>query len=97
MASNYLEIPPANSSGVSTVTATAPVASTGGANPVISMQAADATHNGYLTSTDFNTFNNKQSTAFTPSDPTKWDGNPTTIQEAINRIAAVVGSGTPIP
>ncbi len=34
---------------------------------------------------------------FTPADSAVWDGDPTTIAEAINRIAAVVGSMTPIP
>jgi trimeric autotransporter adhesin len=46
--------------GVLGVTGTAPVASSGGQNPVISMPAATTTVNGYLTSTDWNTFNNKQ-------------------------------------
>lgn len=45
---------------VSSVTGTAPVVSTGGTTPVISMAAATASVNGYLTSTDWNTFNNKQ-------------------------------------
>ena len=34
---------------------------------------------------------------YTPSDPTKWNGNPTTLQQAIDRIAAVVGTPIPIP
>jgi hypothetical protein len=46
---------------VTSVTATAPVASTGGTTPVISMPAATASVDGYLTSSNFNTFNNKQS------------------------------------
>ena len=45
---------------VTGVTATAPVVSSGGTAPVISMAAATASANGYLTSTDWNTFNNKQ-------------------------------------
>ena len=45
---------------VSSVTATSPVASTGGNNPVISMPVANATTNGYLSSTDWSTFNSKQ-------------------------------------
>jgi len=44
---------------VTSVTATAPVASTGGTTPVISMPAATTSVSGYLTSTDWNTFNNK--------------------------------------
>jgi len=46
---------------VTSVTATAPVSSTGGATPVISMPAASASVNGYLTSTDWTNFNNKGS------------------------------------
>lgn len=45
---------------VTGVTATAPVVSSGGTAPDISMAAASASVNGYLTSTDWNTFNNKQ-------------------------------------
>ena len=52
---------------VTSVTATSPVASTGGATPVISMPAATTSVSGYLTSTDWNTFNGKQaSLGFTP-------------------------------
>ena len=46
---------------VTSVTATSPVASTGGTTPVISMPAATTSVSGYLTSTDWNTFNNKTS------------------------------------
>lgn len=46
--------------GVTAVTATAPVASSGGTTPVISMAAATTSVDGYLTSTDWNTFNGKQ-------------------------------------
>jgi hypothetical protein len=44
---------------VTSVTGTAPVVSSGGAAPAISMAAATASVNGYLTSTNFTTFNNK--------------------------------------
>lgn len=53
----------AASSGAAPVTsvgATAPVVSSGGATPTISMAAATTSVDGYLTSTDWNTFNNKQ-------------------------------------
>ena len=46
---------------VTSVTATSPVASTGGTTPVISMPAATTSVSGYLTSTDWTTFNNKGS------------------------------------
>jgi hypothetical protein len=48
--------------GVTSVTGTAPVVSSGGATPAISMAAANTTTNGYLTSTDWNTFNGKSNT-----------------------------------
>jgi hypothetical protein len=46
---------------VTSVTGTAPVVSSGGATPAISMAAASTSTDGYLTSTDWNTFNNKGS------------------------------------
>ena len=50
---------PTSSGTVTSVTGTPPVVSSGGNAPVISMPAATASANGYLTSTDWNTFNNK--------------------------------------
>jgi len=50
---------------VTSVTATSPVASTGGTTPVISMPAATTSVSGYLTSTDWTTFNNKSNTTGT--------------------------------
>ena len=46
---------------VTAVTGTAPVVSSGGTTPAISMAAANGTTNGYLTSTDWTTFNSKGS------------------------------------
>jgi len=46
---------------VTSVTGTSPVVSSGGATPDISMPAATTSVNGYLTSTDWTTFNNKGS------------------------------------
>lgn len=43
-----------------TTTASSPLSSSGGTSPNISIQNADSTHTGALTSTDWNTFNNKQ-------------------------------------
>lgn len=50
---------------VTSVTGTAPVVSSGGATPAISMAAATTSVNGYLTSTDWTTFNNKGSGSVT--------------------------------
>jgi len=46
---------------VTSVTGTSPVVSSGGATPAISMPAATTSVSGYLTSTDWNTFNSKGS------------------------------------
>ena len=48
--------------GVTSVTGTAPVVSSGGTTPAISMPAATSLVSGYLTSTDWSTFNGKYST-----------------------------------
>ena len=50
-------VPPA---GVTAVTGTSPVVSSGGSTPAISMPAATNSVNGYLTAADRTTFNNKQ-------------------------------------
>jgi hypothetical protein len=50
---------------VTSVTGTAPVVSSGGSTPAISMAAATTSVNGYLTSTDWTTFNNKGSGSVT--------------------------------
>jgi len=47
-------------SAVTSVTGTSPVVSSGGTTPAISMPAATSSVNGYLTSTDWSTFNSKQ-------------------------------------
>jgi len=52
----------ASSGIVTSVTGTSPVVSSGGATPAISMPAATTSVNGYLTSTDWTTFNNKSNT-----------------------------------
>jgi hypothetical protein len=61
--------PPAGSGGtVLSVTATAPVASTAGTNPIISMAQATAIVNGWLSSADWATFNGKQAAlGYTPA------------------------------
>lgn len=45
---------------VTSVTASAPLASTGGTTPDISITQADTVTDGYLSSVDWNTFNNKE-------------------------------------
>jgi hypothetical protein len=53
---------PSSGGTVTSVTGTSPVVSSGGNTPAISMAAANTTTNGYLTSTDWNTFNGKSNT-----------------------------------
>jgi hypothetical protein len=50
---------------VTSVTGTSPVVSSGGTTPAISMPAATTSVSGYLTSTDWTTFNNKSNTTGT--------------------------------
>ena len=68
---------------VTSVTGTAPVVSSGGNTPAISMAAANTTTNGYLTSTDWNTFNNKGS------------GTVTSVSGTTGRITST-GGATPV-
>jgi hypothetical protein len=52
---------PSSGGTVTSVTGTAPIVSSGGNTPAISIPAATSSVNGYLTSTDWTTFNNKGS------------------------------------
>jgi hypothetical protein len=47
---------------VNSVSATAPITSTGGVTPTIAIPVASGSANGYLSSTDWTTFNNKSNT-----------------------------------
>jgi hypothetical protein len=65
---NYVTLPSASGGTVLSVTATAPVASTAGTNPIISMAQATAIVNGWLSSADWATFNGKQAAlGYTPA------------------------------
>ena len=61
---NQITLSGGGGGGVTSVTATSPVVSSGGTTPNISMGAASSSSNGYLTSSDWNTFNSKASTSF---------------------------------
>jgi len=67
--------------GVSSVTATPPLFSSGGATPNITIQQANTSQNGFLSSTDWNTFNSKQA-ALTFTLPLTNTGNTITINQA---------------
>ena len=63
------------SGGVASVSGTAPIVSSGGATPAISIPVATTSVSGYLSSTDWNTFNNKQAAlGFTPYNATNPSG-----------------------
>lgn len=53
------------SGAVTSVTGTPPIASSGGTTPAISISQSSGSTDGYLSSTDWNTFNNKVSQAYT--------------------------------
>lgn len=61
-ATGELEVVQGN--GVDSLSVTAPLTTTGGLNPTIGITKADATHNGYLSSIDWTTFNNKLDSNF---------------------------------
>lgn len=62
--------------GVQSVTASSPLFSSGGANPNITIQQATTSQNGFLSSTDWNTFNSKQNAL---TNPVTGTGNATSI------------------
>ena len=81
---------------VTAVTGTAPVVSSGGTTPAISMAAATSSVNGYLTSADWTTFNSKGSvTSVAASVPSFLSvaGSPITTSGTI----AISYSGTALP
>lgn len=79
---------------VNSVTASAPLSSTGGINPNISLPAATAIQDGYITSVDWNTFNNKLTSTLNTNQIFIGDaGNiatPTTLSGDITNSAGVV-------
>jgi hypothetical protein len=54
-----VNVPGGGGGGVTSVSGTAPIASSGGATPDISITQADSSTDGYLSSTDWNTFDGK--------------------------------------
>jgi len=88
---------------VTSVTGTAPVVSSGGTTPAISMAAATTSVNGYLTSTDWTTFNNKGSGTVTSVSGTAGrvssTGGTTPVIDLVSGIASAgtTGSASLIP
>ena len=89
-----LEYASVSTGGVTSVTGTAPVISSGGATPAISMAAATSSVDGYLTSSNWTTFNNKQAAITLTTTGTS--GAATFISNTLNipQYAGGGGSGT---
>lgn len=77
------------SGSVNSVTGSAPISSTGGVNPNISISQSSSTTNGYLSSTDWNTFNNKLAAMVYPG-----AGIPNSTGSAWGTSYATTGTGT---
>jgi hypothetical protein len=78
--------------GVTSVTGTAPVVSSGGATPAISMAAATTSVSGYLTSTDWNTFNGKGSGTVTSASVVSANGFTGTVATATTTPAITLAT-----
>jgi hypothetical protein len=89
---------------VTTVTASAPLASSGGATPNITITQASGSTNGFLSSTDWTTFNSKQNALTNPVTGTgttnylpKFTGSTTIGNSLVFDNGTNVGIGTIIP
>jgi len=78
---------------VTGVTGTAPVVSSGGTAPAISMAAAATATDGYLSSTNFNTFNGKQTSPWAYRQSGRWyspSNNALSIGSLLNSTTRIV-------
>ena len=87
---NTLNIPQYQAAGtyVTSVTGTSPIVSSGGTTPAISINQATTSTSGYLSSTDWNTFNNKQNALTNPVTGTGTSGQVTYF----NGTSSITGS-----
>jgi hypothetical protein len=84
--------------GITSVTGTAPIASSGGATPDISISQADTTTDGYLSSADWNTFDGKFDVPTgTSSDYLDGTGTPTPFPTLTNGTVTSVAATVPNP
>jgi hypothetical protein len=93
-----VNIPSGGGGGVTAVTGSAPIASSGGATPDISITQSNGSTDGYLSATDFNTFNNKFDTPTgTSSDYLDGTGTPTPFPTLTNGTVTSVAATVPNP
>ena len=90
------------SAEVTAVTATTPLFSSGGSTPNITIQQATTSQNGYLSSTDWNTFNSKQAagnyiTALTGDGTATGPGSAAFTLATVNAGPGSFGSATSVP
>jgi hypothetical protein len=84
--------------GVTSVTGTAPIASSGGATPDISISQASSSSDGYLSSADWNTFDGKFDTPTgTNTDYLDGTGAPTPFPTLTNGTVTSVAATVPNP
>jgi len=79
---------------VTSVSGTSPISVTSGYTPTVSISQASATTNGYLSSTDWNTFNNKGSGTVTSITSTTLTIGGTSAIPTINLTSGIVTAGT---
>ena len=87
-----VNIPSGGGGGVTAVTGSAPIASSGGATPDISISQATSVSDGYLSATDFNTFDGKQD-ALTAGTGIDLTGNIVTNTAPDQTVTLTAGTG----
>jgi hypothetical protein len=65
--------------GIQSISVNAPITTTGGQNPTLGITQSNTSTNGFLSSTDWNTFNNKQTSALTNG--RIWIGNVSNVAQ----------------
>lgn len=83
----------ASGTGVTNITVNAPLATTGGTTPDLSISEADGTTDGYLTAVDWSTFNGKQAALVSGTNIKTIEGQSLLGAGNINLTATDVGLG----
>ncbi|MCC3507472.1 MAG: hypothetical protein JGK23_33350, partial [Microcoleus sp. PH2017_19_SFW_U_A] len=79
--------------GITNITTNAPLATTGGTTPDLSISEADGTTDGYLTAVDWSTFNSKQAALVSGTNIKTIEGQSLLGAGNINLTATDVGLG----